>query len=766
MVVDTSQDVIPNDVPAADVPTADVPAADVPTADVPAADVPAADVPAADVPAADVPAADVPATDVPATDTTVPDDAALDVTVPDATVPDVTQSDVTLTDVPRVDVVDAASDAPAPRAALTAVINQLGGPGNLDGVGAEVRFNDLNHAVYDGSRYLYTIERCAVRRVDTTAAYAVALFAGDPYDCTAVDGPRASARFPGLSQVAIDGTSALYISEAAAQRIRKIDLSTGLVTTFAGALGMTGTADGPGTTARFNTPRGLAIIGRALFVADEGNVSLRRIDLDAGTVTTVAGAAGTASLRLHVDGVGAAARFMQPSWLTSDGVSRLFLVEVTANTVRRIDLPSYTVTTIAGTPGVASGFVDGVGAAARFYFPFGVTMADPNTLVVTDNQNAALRRVDVNTGAVTTLVGGPRLGDVVDGDAAAARVFGPYSPAMVGGVVMFPDFNGFALRGLTLATGAVRTYASTTRRLSTQVQTFGVTTDGRRTFIGRLGTIDEIDLSTGAFTTLVGDPASYTTVDGVGPAARLYGASGLTYGDGALYWFEAPRYVVRRMDLATRTVTTLAGTSGMIGSVDGVGPAARFDFIGDIAYAGGAVYVAESNTRVVRRVDVATRAVTTVLGTRYATSVVDGVGDAARFSNPFGLETDGADALFIGDGSTLRRADLSTLRVTTVAGSITSGYLDAVGTAARLGDVNALAYEPGYVYFTDAPNSMVRRFEVATARVTTSLGVAGLHGVRLGPLPTSLSGPNLLLSIGAGDLLIRDETSLLRARGL
>ena len=669
------------------------------------------------------------------------------------------------------DVQDAAIDAPAidaPDAAalggsLSLVAGHLGSDGNLDGVGPLARFTGLTHTVYDGSRYLYGVERCAVRRIDTTApgGYDVALFAGDPAQCGVVDGPRATARFNYPAQAVVDGARALYLTEPSQHRVRRIDLATGAVTTYAGAAGVSGATDGPVATARFNQPRGLALVGGALFVTDELNATLRRIDLDAGAVTTVAGNVGTAA---NVDGVGAAARFTQPAWLTSDGASRLFLAELNSNVVRRIDLPSYTVTTLAGTPG-AGAFMDGVGAAARFNFPFGITMAGPDAVVVADYQNSALRRIDVNTRAVTTLVGGPRLGDVIDGDATTARVHGPYSPSLVDGVVFFPDLGGSVLRGLTLATGAVRTYAATARQLAGQLALFGFATDGTRRFASRQGTIDEIDLGTGAFTTLAGDPATFTTVDGVGAAARLYGASGLTYGDGALYWFEVPRFVVRRLDLATRAVTTLAGLAGASGVADGVGSVARFGSIGAIAYAGGAVYVAENNDRVIRRVDVATRTVTTVAGVRYETMSVDAVGTAARFRFPNGLVSDGGNYLYIADQTALRRMDLRDLGVTTVAGGVDEGYVDAVGAAARFGNfVQGLAWEPGLVYLTDAANHQVRRFEVSTGRVTSVLGVAGRIGVRLGPLPTSVGRPDMLLSIGPGDLLLRDENSLLRAR--
>ena len=94
-----------------------------------------------------------------------------------------------------------------------------------------------------------------------------------------------------------------------------------------------------------------------------------------------------------------------------------------------------------------------------------------------------------------------------------------------------------------------------------------------------------------------------------------------------------------------------------------------------------------------------------------------------------------------------------------------TNYVDAVGVAARFGNfIQGLAWEPGFVYVADGSNSQVRRFEVSTGRVTSVLGIPGRIGVRLGALPTSVARPDMLLSIGPGDLLLRDENSLLRAR--
>jgi sugar lactone lactonase YvrE len=221
----------------------------------------------------------------------------------------------------------------------------------------------------------------------------VAVLAGDGVDGTR-DGDRETARFSDPFGVAAAADGAIYVADAGdAQRIRRID-GNGTVSPFAGA-GVRGFADGSASAATFNSPSGLAIgANGVLYVADTGNNAIRRITAD-GTVTTLAGD----GLAGYQDGAGAAARFNGPIGVAADTSGRLFVADTYNDCIRAI-APDGTVTTLAGA-GVP-GFVDGVGAAARFDTPSGVAVNAKGIVYVADTGNDAIRAVD-QSGAVTTI---------------------------------------------------------------------------------------------------------------------------------------------------------------------------------------------------------------------------------------------------------------------------------------------------------------------------------------------------------------------------
>ena len=123
--------------------------------------------------------------------------------------------------------------------------------------------------------------------------------------------------------------------------------------------------------------------------------------LATGAVTTIAGSPGVAG---STDGIGAAARFSYPNRLAIDAAgTQLFVTDNGGFTVRRVDLATNAVTTLAGTAG-AYGNVDATGAAARFYYADPIASNAAGTVVyVGDYQNAKIRRIEVATRAVTTL---------------------------------------------------------------------------------------------------------------------------------------------------------------------------------------------------------------------------------------------------------------------------------------------------------------------------------------------------------------------------
>jgi hypothetical protein len=132
-------------------------------------------------------------------------------------------------------------------------------------------------------------------------------------------------------------------------------------------------------------------------VADEGNNIIRKIVITTGVVTTVAGSPGITG---SSDGVGSSARFYGPTGITTDGTN-LYLTDGINQTIRKIIISTGAVTTIAGSPGII-GSTDGVGSVARFYYPQGIT-TDGTNLYVADSYNSSIRKIIISTGAVTTI---------------------------------------------------------------------------------------------------------------------------------------------------------------------------------------------------------------------------------------------------------------------------------------------------------------------------------------------------------------------------
>ena len=112
----------------------------------------------------------------------------------------------------------------------------------------------------------------------------------------AVDGVGAAARVLNPRGLTFDVTSnTLFVSDYSNAAIRRVDPATGAVQTFAGVMGSAGTSDGVGTAARFNAPFGITGDGDALYVVDQSNNSVRRIDLATQMVTTLFGTTGSAN---------------------------------------------------------------------------------------------------------------------------------------------------------------------------------------------------------------------------------------------------------------------------------------------------------------------------------------------------------------------------------------------------------------------------------------------------------------------------------------
>jgi len=338
--------------------------------------------------------------------------------------------------------------------------------------------------------------------------------------------------------------------------------------------------------------------------------SIQGIPLSLTTdVTTLAGTAGNLGSN---DGTGAAAQFNYPFRITTDGTN-LYVADISNQIIRQVVIATGVVTTLAGTA-LSTGYTDGIGAAAQFSNPEGIT-TDGTNLYVVDTNNEIIRQVVIATGVVTTLAGTAGMRGSTDGTGATAQFDNPVGITTDGTNLYVADRNNDAIRKIVIATGVV--------------------------------------------TTLAGTAGNSGGADGIGAAAQFRNPEGITTDGTNLYVADTGNEIIRQVVIATGVVTTLAGTAGMRGSIDGMGAAARFGYrLWDITTDGTNLYVVDTRNETIRKIVIATGVVTTLAGTTLSTGSTDGTGAAARFDEPTGITTDGA-SLYVTDlnNQTIRQID-------------------------------------------------------------------------------------------------------------
>jgi hypothetical protein len=474
-----------------------------------------------------------------------------------------------------------ASDGGPPRLRLLAGV--LGGPGAQDGEGSAAQFYFPSGVASDGAGNLFVADSAnnTIRKI-VVATRTTTTLAGSVGVSGSADGIGAAAQFYSPQGLACDGAGNLFVVDSANNTIRKVVIATGVVTTFAGSAVTAGSDDGTGTTARLNYPHGVASDGAGnLFVTDSGNDTIRKIVIATGKVTTLAGTAGAAG---GSDGTGATARFNFPQGVTSDGAGNLYVTDSGNNTIRKVVIGTGKVTTLAGSA-TAAGSDDGTGTNARFDSPLGVTSDGAGNLYVADSGNSEIRRIVIATGAVTTLTGSAGLMGSSDGTPAEALFNGPGDVANDGaGSLIVADTNNHAIR--------------------------------------------TVDIASGAVTTLAGSASSAGRDDGTATTARFQAPIGVASdGAGNLLVADSGNHAIRKIVLATQTVSTLAGFAGKAGSADGTGAAALFDDPQGVASDGaGNLFVADSGNHTIRKVVVATGVVTTLAGDPTTSGRDDGTG--------------------------------------------------------------------------------------------------------------------------------------------
>lgn len=262
--------------------------------------------------------------------------------------------------------------------------------GFADGAGTSAKFYFPHALATDaqGNVYVQDVWDHKIRKITPNGA--VSTFAGssEGYE----NGSGNSSKFNNPYGIAVDAKGNVYVADLGNNKIRKIT-SNGTVSTLAGS--SSGYTNSSGSSAKFNNPYGVAVDAQGnIYVSDMGNHVIRKISPDE-SVSTLAG-----STKGFADGSGTSAKFNTPSGIAVDTQGNVYVADAANHKIRKIT-PNGTVSTLAGS---SSGFLDATGTNAKFDNPNGITVDTLGNVYVADNYNNKIRKI-TPIGEVSTLVG-------------------------------------------------------------------------------------------------------------------------------------------------------------------------------------------------------------------------------------------------------------------------------------------------------------------------------------------------------------------------
>lgn len=574
--------------------------------------------------------------------------------------------------------------------------------GNADGPASSAQFYVPQSIAVDGSGNVFVADYSGIRKISSSGTVSTILgasswsqsiatdeagnlYVADSYTATIrkitpsmvvttvagvegvrgnIDGVGASALFNNFSDITSDVRGNLYVIDS--RTIRKIT-PTGVVTTLAGNAGAPGTADGVGNAAEFSSPSSITIDGAGnLYVID--GVNIRKVT-QSGIVTTLYITSG-------VDPFFGAGNLTNRADLVVDISGNLYIADELSNAITKIT-PDGVASTFAGMPGQSayhSSSVDGVGKSAQFRGPNHILADNVGNLYVSELRGLdtaggtlpglALRKV-TPTGVVTTLAGQGLIWGNVDPTGASAKIAVP---------------SGMA----TDAAGNIYVIDAPFSSPSD----IGVVSSGGYT-------VSKISPD-GVVTLIAGEYGVRGTNDGIGTAAHFSDLTGITI-DNAGNLFVADANRIRKIS-PNGAVTTLATIQGSDSSEISLG--------GIAMDAAGNLFVTTPGKHTVEKITPA-GTVSTLAGTVGVAGNVDGTGAQAQFQSPGALTVDASGNLYVADGSAIRKITPNG-QVTRIAGIPGQSGVRLGNLPGRLAAVNGLTFIGDNILAITSGNSMLK----------------------------------------------------------
>jgi N-acetylneuraminic acid mutarotase len=684
-------------------------------------------------------------------------------------------------------------------------VNGFGGDG---GLATNAWIGGIWDQVVDGlgNVYIGDTNNGRIRRVDATTGIITTIAGNGLQGFSGDGGPATSAELFGPHGVALDPFGNLYFADWGNSEVRKVNLATGIITRVAG-LGSGGDG-GLATNASLNLPQAVATDAKGnIFIADTGDDRIRRVDALTNIITTVA---GNGTQGYNGDGILATnAELFLPSGVALDSSGNIFIADQGNNRIRRVDAVTGIITTVAGN-GIGSYAGDGGPAtSAELWAPVGILPDAAGNLYIGDYLNNRVRMVDAATGVIITFAGDGIPGYSGDGGPSNfAEVLGPAGLAFDGkGNLYIADRVNNRVRIVgqqpqyLIATTTVLTASSISLTpgqsltlTATVTAASGPTPSGTVTFYNGTMSLGAGALNAAGIATLTLTPAmgSYSitasyggsTTDGASVSSPpiTVTASAAEVGTNTNLTATPAQLDVGQTLTLTATVTSPSGgiptgtvtfMSGpkTLGSgplnANGAATVLLTPFVGNYSivasYGGDAAHLSSSSTA--QPVAVVSPDIFTYVGDGVRGFTGDGgPATSAEISAAWGLAFDAAGNLYIADGGNndVRKVIAATGIIETVAGNQTLGYGGDGGpaTSAELNAPWGLAVDRlGNLFIADSQNSRIRRVDALTGVITTVAGngVRG-YGGDAGPATAAeLSAASGVVVDPAGNLYIADQ---------
>lgn len=305
-------------------------------------------------------------------------------------------------------------------------------------------------------------------------------------------GPAIDAEMDEAFGVGLDAAGNFYIADTDNNVIRKVNVAAGVITTVAGTgeFGFSGDG-GPATSAQLQSPFGVVVdAAGSLYIADWGNSRVRKVDATTGIITTIAGSGSPGSFSGNGSGGPALDASIGPIAIALDSSVNIYLADLGNDCIWKIDAATGIINQIVGDGVLGFAGDGGPASSANLNAPLGVGLDQLGNIYIADTKNERIRKVDAATGIITTVAGDGTAGYAGDsGLATAAELNGPQGVALdPDGNLYIAEFNNCVVRKVDASTGLIDTYAGQ--------GTCGFSGDGGPATLAQLGSTPAVALDT------------------------------------------------------------------------------------------------------------------------------------------------------------------------------------------------------------------------------------------------------------------------------